>query len=345
MKSFFLFLLLLMACASTTEHVKIGTIIPLTGWGAYWGQPNLKGLELAQADIKEQLGMDIELIVEDHKSDAKEAATAAQKLINVDNVDAVITEFSGPSVAVSPIVLAAKKLFIYDGFVPQPAEQNPYALKFYLDPYTECRKLAQIAQARGKTNVAGVIASADFAEPCKKGVTEIFADVQFYDYAIPDTDFRTILTKVKAQGAEVIISLGYEQNFVALFAQKKELGITASIYCGSKADCVSEKIQSEDGTVVFDFSVRPEFVAKFKAKHPEATETDLQAAASSYDELMIAAHAFKTCPDKNVECLIEAAKKTQHTTAIRSTGIGENRVLQVQTANFERVNGKWKPLE
>ena len=345
MKLFLFLLLILAACAPATEQVKIGAIISLTGWGTYWGEPNLKGLELAQADIKEQLGMDIELIVEDHKSDAKEAATAAQKLISVDNVDAVITEFSGPSVAASPIVLAAKKLFLYDGFVPQPAENNPYALKFYLDPYTECNKLAEIAHARGKTNPAGVIASSDFSTPCKKGVTEVFPDATFYDYAIPDTDFRTILTKVKARGADVIISLGYEQNFIAMFTQKKELGITVPIYCGSKADCATESVPEEDDTVVFDFSVRPEFAAKFKARYPDATETDLQAAASSYDELMIAAHAFKACPDKNIDCLVDAAKHAPYTTAIRSTGISENRILQVQTANFERVNGEWKLLE
>src|SRR3989344_5854242 len=333
MKQLLFLLLILVACAPQAEQIKIGALVSLSGWGTYWGEPNVHGFELARQDAKEQLGIDIELVIEDHKSDAKEAATAAQKLINVNNVDAIITEFSGPSIAVSPIGLAAKKLFIYDGFVPQPAENNPYALKFYLDPYTECNKLARIAQSRGKINPAGVIASANFAEPCKKGVTEVFPDAQFYDYNIPDTDLRTILTKVKAQGADVIISLGYEQNFAALFAQKKELGITAPIYCGSKADCATTKISTDEGTVVFDFSVSPEFVAKYKAIHPDASEVDLDAAASAYDELMFAAHAFKACPDKKVECLVEAAKKAPYVTAIRSSGIGENRILRVQTAN------------
>ena len=63
-----------------TTHVKIGAILPLSGWGAYWGNPVLQGMQLAVQDIEKDYPGQVLLIVEDDQSDSKTVATAANKL-------------------------------------------------------------------------------------------------------------------------------------------------------------------------------------------------------------------------------------------------------------------------
>ena len=39
-----------------SSSVKIGAILPLTGWGGYWGEGEIKGVQLAEKDITAQGG-------------------------------------------------------------------------------------------------------------------------------------------------------------------------------------------------------------------------------------------------------------------------------------------------
>ena len=58
----FVLIILLMGCtpqqpsSTVQEPIKIGALIPLTGWGAYWGVGEQRGIDLAVKDIKAQGG-------------------------------------------------------------------------------------------------------------------------------------------------------------------------------------------------------------------------------------------------------------------------------------------------
>ena len=82
--------LLLAGCATVptqqVDTLKFGVMAPLTGDAAAYGLSVQKGIDLA----KKNLGLDVELIYEDSRCDAKEAVTAINKLISLDGVQAVI---------------------------------------------------------------------------------------------------------------------------------------------------------------------------------------------------------------------------------------------------------------
>ena len=101
---FALFVMFIMACAQAppeptavvgqeevstgSDVIKIGWMGPLSGEAASYGESIKRGVELA----KKEMNVDVEIIFEDTKCDVDEAASAAQKLINVDQVVAIIGE-------------------------------------------------------------------------------------------------------------------------------------------------------------------------------------------------------------------------------------------------------------
>ena len=81
---------------ANSQNIKIGAVLPLTGWGAYWAEGELKGIDLARHDIATQGGR-ANIIIEDGNTDAGKSVTAAQKLISIDGVQGMFVEFTGPS--------------------------------------------------------------------------------------------------------------------------------------------------------------------------------------------------------------------------------------------------------
>src|SRR5581483_5276400 len=75
------------------ESIKIGVIQPLSGPVAASGNYIRMGAEIARDWINAKggvLGKKVELLIEDNKSDPKEAATAAEKLIVKDKVPVIV---------------------------------------------------------------------------------------------------------------------------------------------------------------------------------------------------------------------------------------------------------------
>src|SRR3989344_8574871 len=132
--------ILLISCKDVVkqETVKIGIIAPLSDWGAYWGIPFINGAEIAKEDVNNNQ-VKLEIIPEDSKGNGKDAITAVQKLINVDEITAAIVEFAPPTLAVSPLLKEAEIPFIYDAFVKSPLLANEYAFKSFIDVAEGCR--------------------------------------------------------------------------------------------------------------------------------------------------------------------------------------------------------------
>ena len=99
--------------------IKIGVITDLTGPAAYWGESTRAGAELAVKELEEQ-GYKIQLIYEDYKLDAATAVSAAQKLVNVDRVDAIYAEFNPAAISVGSFLKDKKLLYVYDAAVISP---------------------------------------------------------------------------------------------------------------------------------------------------------------------------------------------------------------------------------
>ncbi|HHW72803.1 MAG TPA: ABC transporter substrate-binding protein, partial [Firmicutes bacterium] len=77
----------------SAQPIKIGVFEPMTGPSAAGGEMTVEGIELAWELKPEVLGREVQIIVVDNKSDKVEAANAVSRLIERDQVVAIIGSY------------------------------------------------------------------------------------------------------------------------------------------------------------------------------------------------------------------------------------------------------------
>ena len=90
------------------DSIKIGASMPLTGNFAVPGSKHLEGYQMCVDMINENggwLGRDVELLVNDNRSDTETAISQYERFINVDKVDLTFGTFSSKlTFPISPIL-------------------------------------------------------------------------------------------------------------------------------------------------------------------------------------------------------------------------------------------------
>ena len=89
------------------EVFRAGAILAMSGKADWYGKVMSRAIQLAVDEINAKGGIDgipLEVIIEDHKSGvAKEGVSAMNRLLNLHGVEAVLTSFSPPTLAIAPI--------------------------------------------------------------------------------------------------------------------------------------------------------------------------------------------------------------------------------------------------
>jgi branched-chain amino acid transport system substrate-binding protein len=338
--------------------VKIGAVLPLTGWGAYWAEGEKKGVALAVEDIK-QSGKDMEVVVEDGRTDATASASAAEKLLSIDRVDGIFVEFTGPSSSVSPIALRHNKVVLYDALTRKPLDENQYAFKMYYDAEKQCRQVTRYLLEQGHRRFGGVFLNLDFAPECKKGMDAALqgtpgSSAVYEEVDVQTTDFRTVLSKLQQEKVDAVVTMMYEDNAIAFFKQRAEMGLTFVVATGTgRADNFTDKViasappQSLEGTITYGHGVRDWFVQKLRARYPEVTDNDLLSAGYGYDEVHYLYIAISECgSDKSPECISDKLKNNHtYESALQTSGFGPDRVLVLEPTYYIFTNGKLEPVQ
>ncbi|MBI5055114.1 MAG: ABC transporter substrate-binding protein [Nitrospirae bacterium] len=91
------------------ETFKVGMVAPLSGTAAYLGEGMRNAMLLAKDHLK-NTKYNYEIVVEDDQLDPKVTASAANKLINVDKVDAIVSIEAGPGNVVSHLATSNNKI-------------------------------------------------------------------------------------------------------------------------------------------------------------------------------------------------------------------------------------------
>ncbi len=254
---------LLSACnpqGSGGDKVRIGVFMSTTGSTANFGISSVNGIKMAADEINAAGGINgkqVELLVQDDRSDASEAATIVTKFVTQDMVHAVIGEVaSSRSIAAAPIAQNAK--------IPMltPSSTNPEVTKkgdfifrsCFIDPYQG----AAIAQFAAKTLGAKTAAimvdrKNDYSTGLEKVINETFAKfggkiVATQSYQEGDQDFNAQLTSLKGSNPEVIFVPGYYNDVGLIAKQARDKGITVPLIGGDGWD--SEQLYKIGGTAL-----------------------------------------------------------------------------------------------
>lgn len=228
------------------DEIVIGEYGSLTGNDATFGQSTKAGVEVALAELVSVHGgkiggLTVRVVVEDDQGKAEEAATAAQKLINQDQVVAIIGEVaSSRSLAAAPICQAAGVPMV------SPSSTNPKVTQVgdrifrmcFLDDFQGQTMARFAAQNLGLKKVAILT---DVKSDYSVGLAQYFSDafkaaggsvVIEQAYTAGDQDFSAQLTAIKSKSPDAIFIPGYYTE-VGLIARKaRELGITVPLLGG-----------------------------------------------------------------------------------------------------------------
>jgi len=306
---------LLSACQTqggSGDKVRIGVFMSTTGSTANFGISSVNGIKMAADEINAAGGINgkqVELLVQDDRSDASEAATIVTKFVTQDQVNAVIGEVaSSRSIAAAPIAQNAK--------IPMltPSSTNPEVTKkgdfifrsCFIDPYQG----AAIAQFAAKTLGAKSAAimvdrKNDYSTGLEKVISEVFTRfggkiVATQSYQEGDQDFNAQLTSLKGSNPEVIFVPGYYNDVGLIAKQARDKGITVPLIGGDGWD--SEQLYKIGGTALngsyftnhyspFDTDPRVvKFVSDYKKRYNSTPDA---LAATAYDAANIMFDAIK----------------------------------------------------
>jgi branched-chain amino acid transport system substrate-binding protein len=228
------------APAAAQETIKLGFIGPLSGGNAQQGLGARNGFLLAIQQVTEsEYPHEIESEVLDDASDPQTGVSAALKLVNDPDMVAAIGHWNSPvALATTPIFNRAGVPFIIWGAIsPKITEQNfPVVTRVTPTLTQENQPLAKwIAEEHGKERIAIVSDTSDYGAQNTAAFTEYFeasggSIIASESAPVGTTDFRTILTKIKADNPDGIYFGGVITEAGLVRKQMVDLGMDIPMY-------------------------------------------------------------------------------------------------------------------
>jgi branched-chain amino acid transport system substrate-binding protein len=230
---------------SKSDTIKLGINYELSGDTATYGQSSVEGIELAIEEINAAGGIDgkqIEMVKYDNKSEAAEATTLTTRLMTQDKVLAVMgPATSGAFKATIPVALqnkipVASGSATADDVTVDSNGVKEYAFRIcFSDSYQGTGMANYALNNLGKSKAVVIMdSSSDYG----KGLAENFINtfeqgggtiVAQEAYVSGDTDFNSIITKIKGQDFDVIFIPGYYNEAGLIIKQARDQGIDAPI--------------------------------------------------------------------------------------------------------------------
>lgn len=222
-------------------EIKIGASLSSTGPAAFLGDPELKTLEMLVEELNAKGGIngeEVTLIAYDDNGDPNKARTFATRLVEDDEVVAIIGgTTTGTTMSILAVAEDAEIPFIsLAGAIDIIDPVKPFTFK---TPHTDrmaCQKIFEDMQKSGITRI-GMISGTDgfgasMQAQCKAvapdyGI-EILAD-ETYDPK--DADMTAQLTKIKGtEGVQAILNPGFGQGPSIVTRNVKQLAIDLPFY-------------------------------------------------------------------------------------------------------------------
>ena len=222
------------------EPIKIGVIQPLSGPVAASGNYVRMGAEIGRDWVNARggvLGRQVQLLIEDNKSDPKEAATAAEKLIVRDKVPAIMGAWGS-----SMTLAAMPKLEEYG--VPMVVETssaasitkrgNPWVFRISPPSEMEALGLEQYVDKLGVKRADFLAVNTDWG----RGAVGAFGDMlkkrgaavgaaEFMDQSA--TDMNAQITKIKGTGGDTLFLTTAVEQITLVLKQSQEQRLERTI--------------------------------------------------------------------------------------------------------------------
>jgi len=333
-----LFSLMLTACSETQEEekveepevVKFGVFEPLTGAYAAGGAMELEGIQLAHELYPTVLGLPIEIIVLDNKSDKVESANAATKLVDQEKVNVVIGSWgSSFSMAAGPIVEEAGIPAIGTSCTnPLVTLGNDYYFRVtFIDSF---QGVVMANYAYDVLDAKKIVIVQDISNDYAVGLASFFTNefirltgdndsiVSVINYNTGDQDFSAQLTNIKSINPDAIFAPGGYSESAMLIKQAKELGVEAPFIGGDSWEAPEfleiggDAVNGAVFSTFFDADhpLTPESEIFIEAYKAEYGESPASVTALAYDAYILAINAIERAGSTDPEAIRNALAET-----------------------------------
>ena len=225
---------------SVKEPYKIGGIFAVTGPASFLGDPEKKSMEMVVEQINASGGIDghlLEAVIYDTEADPSKAVMSVNKLINRDNVIAIIGPSTTPAtLAVMPVVQRAKIPFIScaaGNKIVQPID--PWIFKTAQSDIQAVATIYNDLKARNVQKIAIISVDNAFGESGKEQLLVQAADfgltiTKSETFGAKDTDMTAQLTKIRQDAPEAIVCWGTNPGPAVLAKNIQQLGLDIPLY-------------------------------------------------------------------------------------------------------------------
>lgn len=312
----------------SSEVVKLGAILPLTGNEASVGVAIKNGLELAVKKMNGSGGSKFEIIYEDSHSDPETAISAYKKLTQIDGVKEIFTSISGVTLAVAPLAEADKVIIVSVTTASSKISQaGDYIFRHNLLPQDETRALASKIYSSGVKELPLIVVNGEavtYRDDFRKEYESLGGKISLVEmYTKGSRDYRTELLKIKELKPQAVLSVGYATETGLILKQAKELGLDAqwySLYTAEDPKVLDIAGKSAEGLIYSHFynasSTASDFL-KFRDAYQSAYGVaPVPASALAYDSINILFTTLKKCDRVDTDCVKMALYKTQNYSGI-----------------------------
>lgn len=292
--------------------IKIGFIGPLSGDLATLGQPMQQALTLAADEINAKGGINgrqIQMVFQDGRCDGQAAASAAHELIDIEHVQAIIGgSCSGEASAVVPIGTAAKVFMLSpSATAPALSGASAYFARIYPSDSSQGDGLAVAAYNKGWHKVAVIQEQTDYAAGIYKTFdakfTSLGGQTTNDTFATTNTDFRSILTKMKAANPDaVLLDSQSDSSMDRILQQVQALGwkpqIIGTYVIAGNAKLIAKYSPLLEGTLTAEFIPNAQdpifsgLISSLKSKYGIENPPYQDYLAATYDSLNLLAQGI-----------------------------------------------------
>lgn len=227
--------------APAFADIKIGATVSETGPASFLGDPEAKTLKMLVEALNAAGGINgekIEFVIYDDGGDPNKARTFATRLVEDDEVVAIIGgTTTGTTMAIMPVAEDAEIPFIsLAGAIEIIDPVRPYTFK---TPHTDrmaCAKIFEDMKKRGFTKIGMISGSDGFGASMRKQCLAIIGDYGIEvladeTYGPTDADMTPQLTNIKGKdGVQAVLNPGFGQGPAIVTRNYAQLAVGLPLY-------------------------------------------------------------------------------------------------------------------
>ncbi|HOB41089.1 MAG TPA: ABC transporter substrate-binding protein, partial [Limnochordia bacterium] len=355
-------LALTVPAAAQGDAIKIGVISSLTGSVSTYGQSVRNAVTMAVEDINAAGGINgrqISLIILDDKGDGTEAAQAARRLIDRENVALILGPVITPAVmAVAPICQAAGvPMLTPTGTGDQITSVGDYIFRGAYKDSFQGRVMAQFAIEYLGLKEAAIIydVANDYSVGLRTAFKTTFEElggkiVAEESYSTGDTDFSAQLTSLAMRNPEALFIPDYYSTAGPILMQARLMGMDAVMLGVDGWDSPDLSALAggfeEGGYIVNHYSAdvdspaTQDFIARYKEAFGQAPDA---LAALGYDGTLIVAKALEAAGSTDPEALKNALGTVGDIEGVTGTINMDPEGTPIKSAVILRITGgQWE---